>query len=386
MTSATLSRAVSDLSAVCRRPVALNDRNMVPVASTPHEGPIDASRMELLYGRPAPSTVRDRLFAEELDSNRGPRHIAAFHGLDLGRAYVPVRAQDGDVIGHLWIIDPDRTISAGGLEDLGRTATELLTRPLNAIAPASTTDEVAAVVLQSEAHRMVVVARSAGPVFDPTGHANVSLDGVLAGADLQHRFGVDAAAAPASDSDGEVIGVVVLGGPAAALNRDRTDEALSALRREWQQHLPDTASDTLRIAVSAPRGAGQSVQHATSALKDLLRHGTDAPGPVFAEDHDSFAFLEELRAAFGDAAPLQPLSSVEPLLVSTRTREVARTVKAYLDSNDDAQQTAQKLFIHRGTLYYRINQAQRLTGLTMTGANRLRMHLGLVLAEVSGRI
>jgi hypothetical protein len=390
MQSATLNRAVAELSSACRRPIALNDRNMVPVASTPHEGPIDASRMELLYGRPAPEPVRHRLFAEQLGSNNGgPRHIDAFQGLDLGRAYIPVRSHDGCVLGHVWIIDPDRTISSGGLDDLGNIATELLADSLQGVEPTRTGDEVAAIAAHSEAYRVVVIARSTPPVFDPRGQAHISLNDVLASADLPRRFGVQAGVAAASDTDGDIVGVIALGGSAAALTRDRTTEVLAALNRHWDQHPSDGHVDTcLRIAVSPRRESGQSVGTAATALKDLLRHCSELPDgtTLFAEDRESFEFLEELRGAFGDAAPLRTLRSVEPLLKTPRTRDVARTVKAYLDSDDDAQHTAQRLFIHRGTLYYRINQAQRLTGLSITGAGRLRLHLGLVLAELAGQI
>lgn len=389
MTSATLTRAVTELSAVLRRPVALNDKNMIPVASTPHEGPIDASRLELLYGRPAPESVRHRLFAEELGSrNGGPRHIAAFHGLDLGRAYVPVRDDDGDVVGHVWVIDPEQTVSLQRLRELSRVATTLLAGPLHDSNRSGPADDTATVVAQSPAYRAVVITRSVPAVIDPHGSHPARFDSTVLGSNPLRRFGVRAATMPTDGRD--VVGALVLGGHVASLSRERTTTILDTIVDRLTHSRPTRLySGGLRIAVSPLRAPDEPVRSAVSALKDLLSQAVsiNSPdGPLFADELDSFEFLTELRHAFGDTAPLRPLASVEPLLATARTREVARTVKAYLESNEDATQTAQKLFIHRGTLYYRINQAQRLTGLSMSGAGRLRLHLGLVLADLAGRI
>ena len=47
------------------------------------------------------------------------------------------------------------------------------------------------------------------------------------------------------------------------------------------------------------------------------------------------------------------------------------------------QETAAALHIHRQTLYYRLNKAENLTGLSLSnGHDRTRLHLGLMLAPL----
>lgn len=56
---------------------------------------------------------------------------------------------------------------------------------------------------------------------------------------------------------------------------------------------------------------------------------------------------------------------------------VLATVEAYVDSCGDARATAARLHLHRGTLYYRLQKAERLSGLDLhDGEDRLAVPLG----------
>jgi hypothetical protein len=63
--------------------------------------------------------------------------------------------------------------------------------------------------------------------------------------------------------------------------------------------------------------------------------------------------------------------------------ELADTVRAYLDRAGNIAQTAAALHVHRQTLYSRLGKAEQLTGLSLdSGHDRLRLHLGLIIAPL----
>jgi DNA-binding PucR family transcriptional regulator len=61
------------------------------------------------------------------------------------------------------------------------------------------------------------------------------------------------------------------------------------------------------------------------------------------------------------------------------------TVETYLDCAGDARRAAEALHIHRTTLYYRLERAEQVTGLSLRdGGDRLTLHLGVKLARLAG--
>ncbi len=65
--------------------------------------------------------------------------------------------------------------------------------------------------------------------------------------------------------------------------------------------------------------------------------------------------------------------------------DVLRSVETYLDRGCDVQKTAAELHLHRGTLYYRLDKVEKLTGLDLRDGNdRLTVHLGFKIARLTG--
>ena len=57
------------------------------------------------------------------------------------------------------------------------------------------------------------------------------------------------------------------------------------------------------------------------------------------------------------------------------------TLECYLDHACDTKSTAEALFLHRASLYYRLQRIEELTGASLkSGSDRLALHLGLKLA------
>jgi DNA-binding PucR family transcriptional regulator len=80
-------------------------------------------------------------------------------------------------------------------------------------------------------------------------------------------------------------------------------------------------------------------------------------------------------------------SSLDPrvaALLSSGEDDVVVTLETYLDLAGDAKATAERLHLHRGTLYYRLDKAERIAGIDVrNGYDRLAVHLGLKLARLA---
>jgi DNA-binding PucR family transcriptional regulator len=61
------------------------------------------------------------------------------------------------------------------------------------------------------------------------------------------------------------------------------------------------------------------------------------------------------------------------------------TLETYLDHGCDTKLTAEELFLHRASLYYRLQRIEELTGASLkSGTDRLALHLSLKLAWLLG--
>jgi hypothetical protein len=83
------------------------------------------------------------------------------------------------------------------------------------------------------------------------------------------------------------------------------------------------------------------------------------------------------------AAPERICPGITALLAE-RTGMYEATVRAYLDSGANAQQTAALLHIHRTTLYWRLARVADLLSVDLSsGEDRLKLHLALKLAALT---
>jgi DNA-binding PucR family transcriptional regulator len=61
------------------------------------------------------------------------------------------------------------------------------------------------------------------------------------------------------------------------------------------------------------------------------------------------------------------------------------TLETYLDNGCDTKLTAEALFLHRASLYYRLQRIEALTGASLrSGDDRLALHASLKLARLLG--
>jgi purine catabolism regulator len=94
--------------------------------------------------------------------------------------------------------------------------------------------------------------------------------------------------------------------------------------------------------------------------------------------------LEELSQS-RDLEPFEGL--VEPLVAydQERGRDLIRTLKVYLAAGANASEAADRLFLHRNSLLYRLARIGELTGLDLKDPRaRLALQLGLLSLERRG--
>ncbi len=89
--------------------------------------------------------------------------------------------------------------------------------------------------------------------------------------------------------------------------------------------------------------------------------------------------LLEKLAASPELSPFAGL--VQPLEDYDRERgsDLARTLAVYFDAGENASEAAERLFLHRNSLLYRLERIQNLTGLDLKDPEvRLALRLGLL--------
>lgn len=176
--------------------------------------------------------------------------------------------------------------------------------------------------------------------------------------------------------DDEAILVV----PAAAT----TQAALAgALADAWVGALPDTVGRHVRIGIA---GWQPDLAH-LRAGRDQARIAAD-----LADQDRPLQRWDRLGVlALAGALPTRVASSlvsprVHRLLEQDPDGVLRRTVETYLDMAGRGTAAAERLRLHRTTLYYRLQRVQELTGVDLQdGQDRLELHLGLKFSHLVER-
>ena len=98
---------------------------------------------------------------------------------------------------------------------------------------------------------------------------------------------------------------------------------------------------------------------------------------------------ERLLQELACGRALEPFRAlVEPLVVYDRERrsDLVKTLKVYFDAGTNASEAADRLFLHRNSMLYRLARVEKLTGLDLKDPRaRLALQLGLLNVGARGR-
>lgn len=91
---------------------------------------------------------------------------------------------------------------------------------------------------------------------------------------------------------------------------------------------------------------------------------------------------ERLLRELARGRALEPFRAlVEPLVEHDRERrsDLVKTLKVYFDTGANASEAAERLFLHRNSMLYRLSRVEKLTGLDLKNPRaRLALQLGLL--------
>ena len=400
-----LNRLVEGLGSRLRRNVSVDDSKLRQLAFSSHEfGVVDEMRLQSILTREVPRGAAEWTMGAGASSAQGPFRppIAPEIGVTAQRMCVPIRLQ-GTLLGYLWILEGDDPLDDG---------------------------EVKAVMAAAEAMAVIIHRDMLAGALDRS-HARELVRDLVAEDDNTRRQ----AATELLDRD-----LFVGDEPVVALvvtiheqDQGLTDVERSLLSASLERTCRRiTARRAISLVMRAhglvllsdedPLVKGSAKQILAADLVERLSTesvgsepcvGIGSAAPGLAEFHVSCtqaqraAHVARVIPGLGAVAtstalgvygmlarlPLDDLQDeplgepLDRLLASgEKGEQLATTLETFLDNAGDVQRTASELYVHRTTLYYRIQRIEELTGANLADGNdRLALHLGLKLARLMGR-
>jgi DNA-binding PucR family transcriptional regulator len=378
---------VEDLSAELGRSVLVDDASLRLVAYSPTCGTEDEVRRTAILTRETPRNIREVHFAQGIATASHALRTAARPELGLApRVCVPIRCR-GTLFGYLWLIDADESLTADERDAAERCAAEIaatmyrhqelekprrelerrLVERLLAGAEAERHEAahelLAADLLPPATPTVVIVALTEDEEMGGAQRAalELALDQFRRALRLRYALSL------VRDGHGIVLVAAPRAGALAALAHGLHDSLGPAVALGYSdecEHLHD-AHRAYAHAMTAARVAGRVPEHAPVV-------GWDELGP--------YRVLAAVDAGAGAAELLYP-----GMGALFEHESLVETLETYLDHAGDTKLTAEALFLHRASLYYRLQRIEEITGTSLRcGSDRLALHLSLKLAWLLG--
>jgi hypothetical protein len=383
-------------------PTQLTDSHLESLVFGPHQDVIDWIRRETLLQRRTPPEIRSYLEQFGVASATEPFRIPSDPQREvMSRVVVPVRSH-GLTYGYLWFLDDERRMTESQLGDAVKVAAEIgqilyLDQRLEQADTGLVRDlladslEVRQRAVDQVLNRNLFPAQTSAAVglllhpadepgtADHPGAASEPPVGLTASLHGGRWRRLPATVLRYTEARHTVL-VIPVGG------RDPHAAARTMAARARELWLP-TGEQTgpLVVGVGDPQpDLGHAREsHRQAALAARVAQQVRGTGPVAEWRHlGVYRALSSIPADQLDTAALDPrirtiLDAGDPSLVTT--------LEAYLDSGCDMKRTCGLLKVHRGTVYYRLQKAESLSGLRLAdGMDRLALHLGLKIARLAG--
>lgn len=392
---------VEQLSAQLDRSVLVDDASLRLLAYSPTLGSEDEVRKTAILTRETPRVIRDLHFAQGIANATHPVRTAPRPDIGLeSRVCVPIRCQ-GALFGYLWLIDADQSLTEADCEAAELTAAEIgtamyrrdeLERPqrehelklLEALLGSdpgereAAAQELAAQELLISGAQIAVLAMR--PWRDPDQELPTSERARLGLALDQFRRALPRRQSLSVVHGDHGVMLVALDGRHGTL-----DEIATRAQDALDQAFVD---GPMRIALGYSgqhehlRDAYRAHEHARLSLRvagALPEHGTPA-------GWDALGAYRLLARAAETPHAKELIHPGLPKLFALQSKEsLVQTLEAYLDNGCDTKLTAEALFLHRASLYYRLQRIEAITDTSLkSGADRLALHSGLKLARLVG--
>ena len=397
MFSADLQALTDDVAHRLDAPTVLEDEEQRMIAYSSHTTPIDEVRRESILRRETRPAVREWFrrygVCESVDPVRIPRDERL--GI-LGRLCVPVRHQRR-LVGFLWLIDDEGVLGpeevavavqaarhAGifmyedvMVERLATSALAQLLSPSEEVRVAAVRQVLDEELLPGEAMVSVVVVQAV--VEDATIRSSIN-EGVR-DVTRRHPRG-DLLGFPHSDH----VALLVRSRGRSEEGVDRGTEVARETRKALSRRFGEQSPSATAVA-----GIGDPRPHLEAAHRSYREARLAARVAAAIPSFGSIAHWRDL-GVYRAISLLPGVDAVHAAIDPRLNRlleegdgELLETLETYLDLGGDGQATAERLYLHRGTLYYRLKKAQKVSGIDLhDGRDRLAMHLGFKIVRLAG--
>ncbi|MFI6503930.1 PucR family transcriptional regulator [Nonomuraea typhae] len=400
-----LQRLTDALGHNLKRNVSVDDPTMHQIAFSSHVyEPIDLLRQRTILRRDLPPEVAAWLRAAGAFTARGPLRPPlneAIGGTEQ-RLCLPIR-RNGRPVGFLWILEGESELSGDELatalsaadslavvlqreqqaDDLHRARIRELTTELIFASEAAARRAAAGKLLEAELFVpneplfvLVVSLHSGRRALSAEEHGALErrLGGTGRRLSERRHLGLarhDHGLLVLSDRD-----PLISGRARVRLCRD----LLADLGRD----LPGT-TPVIGIGEVVGDLAGACRSHGDAERAERVARLVDGLGTVVRADQlGVYGLLARIPDGELNASSV-PTGLLDLLSSGARGRQLADTLEAYLENAGDGPATAEQLFVHRTTLYYRLQRIEELTGARLSdGGDRLAFHLGLKIATLLG--
>lgn len=379
-----LQRVAIRLAEAIGRPVDLDDARFRLLAHSSHDDAVDAVRLRTILERTTPQQVVDHLRRLGIERAVGWTRVAAEPelGLHQRRVCVPIRHRE-TLLGFVWLLDD------GALDE---RAAELAQR-----AAAEAADVLSRARLSQSNRRrreQQLVLRAVGDDESTAAEAlrELAAERLLREDQQPHVVVFAGATGPLDDvAAAELLRAVrrrTAAGEAACARVGGEVVALCRLEPRELARLCDALTED-RADVVVGLGAADSAPHRGWAQARWAAEV--AAGPAGTARVQQWERLGALRYLVDVERRLGGLEEIEPRLAalaeSAAGRELLTTLECHLDLGADARAAAQRLTLHRSSLYHRLARAEEELGISLRdGLQRLDVHLALKLARHLGAL
>ena len=387
--------AIEQLAHRIRRSVAVDDADLVHIGHSSHQfGDDDPLRHQTLIERQTPAEIRDHVIAHGLYTERSRFRVPATGraGFVNDRLAFPLRSST-ELVGLMWIILDDHftdedlrecDATAAIVEGLllnrseEREGAEAQLNRIVAQAVSGDADERArgidALRDFGELPSATIAVLSVSFAHDADTHTSVDHMRLLRRVWGQSTATFDSSAF-AENTHTQGFGIVWMSGP------PRLTDLISLADRVHDRVRSLDSSGGAKLHI----GVGDAVEMDRAHVS--FAHAEHARLIAIDEDSPRVAWEERPFDAFVTAVirPHIDEQDLPPRLIDAlgrQSEEVLTTLRTYLDTSANAAMTAERLYIHRATVYYRLKQFEDSTGFSLAdGRNRLIVHLWLLVAN-----
>lgn len=394
-----IQRLVDDLGAALSLPVSVDDHSFRLQFYSPQMGTLDRVRIESILFRDSPEAAKSWVREHGVADARGPVLIPASEELGLlPRVCIPIPHDDA-ILGYLWIIDADGTLTESGRRRATDSANligplmfrrlflERLDRAAERTAIAQLVDERDEIRMQgfSALHTSrpggvlparVAVVRAVSDASDPREFEARALRLEVA---LESARGTITPSLLHLLTDDRAVLLLTHEAAERALDERGTGDLLARWLRQ-QVGLDDIVIGVGRLARNADeiRRSFVEAQDAASIARRV------EAGPEVMDARWLGPHRQLLRLAQEDLRDIA--HTALDALLQERNESLLATLTVFLDAGGDATAVAEHFGLHRSTIYARVQRLESILEADLSDGNvRLGLHYALIALRLTTR-